>query len=308
MDGLILVDKPQNFTSHRVVLQMRTLLGIKKVGHYGTLDPLATGLIVLAAGKATRLFPFFSKADKSYKARIRFGYSTDTYDSTGKPTSKEGATYPSRSRLLKGIRGFLGEIEQLPPPYSAKKYKGKPLYALARQNKEFELKPSRVIVHDLRLISYEAPFLEFEVECSSGTYIRSLAHDLGQVLSCGAHLDRLVRTSVGNFRLENAFSMETIAEYAAQGKIDRCLIPMELLLPEFPKVVLEEHGTFLARNGNLIFPENVLKVINQESSQIPLLLEEKTIFRLFSIDGQLLAFGRKDPEKNGIHPFLVIDS
>lgn len=308
MDGLLLVDKPQDITSHRIVLQIRTLLGIKKIGHYGTLDPLATGLMVVAVGKATRLFPFFSKADKAYQGRIRFGFSTDSYDSTGRPTSEESEAFPSLHRLLDGLKEFLGEIEQLPPPYSAKKYKGKPLYALVRQNKEFELKPSRVVIHDFRMVSYEPPFLEFEVECSSGTYIRSLAHDLGQVLSCGAHLDRLVRTSVGNFRLEDALSMETIADIAAGGKIDRCLIPLELLLPEFPKVVLGESGASLARNGNHIFPENILKVMDQEIDQIPSRQQEKAIFRLFSVEGHFLALGRKDPEKNGIHPFLVIDS
>lgn len=308
MDGLILVDKPQGFTSHRVVLQMRGLLGIRKVGHYGTLDPLATGLVVVAMGKATRLFPFFSKMDKVYRGKIRLGYSTDTYDSSGAPSSEESGAYPSRTHLLECIGEFLGEIEQFPPPYSAKKYKGKPLYVLARQKKEFELRSNKVTVHDFRLISYDPPFLDFEVECSSGTYIRSLAHDLGQRVGCGAHLAQLVRTSIGNFKLEDGFSLDTIVEYVEEGKIDRFLIPMELLLPGFPKIVLKENGASLARNGNLILPDSILKVLDQNSGHAALSGEGETIFRLFSVDGKLLALGKKDSERKGIHPFLVIDS
>jgi len=308
MDGLILVDKPQDFTSHRVVIEIRKLLARSKVGHYGTLDPLATGLVVVAVGKATRLFPFFSKVDKEYHGRIRLGFSTDTYDSTGESTSEECLEYPSQARLLEALLEFQGEIEQLPPPFSAKKYKGKPLYALVRQNKEFELRPNKVIVHAFRLTSYEPPILDFEVACSSGTYIRSLAHDLGQLLECGAHLTQLVRTSVGSFKLKDGFSLEKIRESIEQGKIDQFLIPMEILLPEFPKIVLNESGALLARNGNFVFPENVLKVLDQDNGLVAPSDEGDVTFRLFNVEGKLLALGKRAPEKGGIHPFLVIDS
>lgn len=308
MDGLILVDKPRDITSHRVVLEIRRLLDIKKVGHYGTLDPLATGLVVVAVGKATKLFPFFSKTDKEYTGRIRLGFSTDTYDSTGEPSSEECLKYPSQAYLLEIMGGFRGEIKQFPPPFSAKKYKGKPLYTLARQKKEFELRPNKVFVHNFRLAAYEPPFLDFQVSCSSGTYIRSLAHDLGQALGCGAHLSQLVRTSVGIFKLEDGFPLEKIMRHSEQGEIDQFLIPMEVLLPEFPKIVLKESGASLVKNGNLVFPENILKVLDQDSGLSAFLEGGEATLRLFSVEGKLLALGRRVPEKKGIHPFLVIDS
>jgi len=307
MDGIILVDKPQDHTSHRVVLQIRTFLKIRKVGHYGTLDPLATGLVLVAVGKATRLFPFFSKMDKTYSGKIRLGYATDTYDSTGIPSSKESESYPSERHLQEAIREFQGEFEQFPPPFSAKKFKGKPLYSLVRQRKEFELRSSRVTVHEFRLVSYEPPSLSFEVRCSSGTYIRSLAHDLGQRLGCGAHLTQLIRTAVGNFKIEDGFTLEMIREYVRQGKQDQFLIPLESLLPEFPKIVLRESGASLARYGNLIFPDDILKVLDSESDLSACSQEGKSIFRLFSVEGKLLALGRKAPAAKGIHPFLVIE-
>lgn len=308
MDGLILIDKPQYFTSHSVVIEIRKILNIKKVGHYGTLDPIATGLLVIAVGKATKLFPLFSKTDKVYKGQIRLGYSTDTYDSQGKFTSSEKKVYPSEEHLLGMMKKFEGETDQIPPLFSAKKYKGKPLYALAREKKEFELRSNKVFIHFFRLKAYNPPFISFAVKCSSGTYIRSLAHDLGQIFGCGAHLSQLTRTEVGNFNLKDGFSLEKIKRFTEKGKIDEFFIPLEVLFPEYPKIVLKEEGLALARNGNLIFPEKILKIFQQESLFSDTSEEEEIIFKLFSIEGKLLALARKIPEKNCLHPFLVIDS
>lgn len=308
MDGLILVDKPPNVTSHRVVLEIRKILHTKRVGHYGTLDPMVTGLLIVAIGRATRLFPFFSKVDKVYRGQIRLGYSTDTFDSQGQLTSQEKKDYPSEHRLLQMMKRFEGEIEQVPPPFSAKKYKGKPLYTLARKKKAFELKTSRVFVHFFRLISYNPPFLDFTVKCSSGTYVRSLAHNLGEALGCGAHLSQLVRTMVGDFDLRQAFSLQDLRRCVQDGNTDRLLLPLEILLPEFPKVVLKESGSDLAKNGRCIFREDILNIFPQDSSFLDLSKEKEIIFKLFSMEGKLLAFGRRVPEREGIHPFLVIDS
>ncbi len=308
MDGLILVDKPQNFTSHDIVLKIRNILNIKKVGHCGTLDPLATGLMLLALGKATRLFPFFSGTDKIYEGQIRLGFSTDTYDSAGKPTSAVRKKYPSKDILLKAMKKFEGEIEQVPPPYSAKKYKGKPLYALAREKKEFELRPSKVFIHFFELIRYNPPLLEFKVKCSSGTYIRSLAHDLGQNLGCGAHLSELTRTDVGNFNIRESHTVAEIKGLAEEGKTDEFLIPFESLLPEFPKIILNKKGSILAKNGSLVSPENIQEEILDESSLSDIPPEGEKIFRMFSLEGKFLALAKKVPEKNCFHPFLVIDS
>jgi tRNA pseudouridine55 synthase len=308
MDGIILVNKPQGITSHDLVIQIRNILGTKKVGHYGTLDPLATGLMVVAAGKTTRLFPIYSKKNKTYTGRIRLGFSTDTFDSTGKPISSEKKEFPQKTELLKAMKKFVGEIEQIAPPYSAKKYKGKPLYTLARSKKEFELKPSQISIHFFDLINFAPPELEFRVGCSSGTYIRSLAHDLGQQLGCGAHLSELTRTSIGNYHLDDSFDLEKIRQLNNEGLIEEFLIPLELLLPEFPKIILNERGSILAKNGNTISSENILKIFRDESYSQDTFQEKEAIFRMFSLEGKFLALAKKIPEKGHFHPFLVIDS
>lgn len=305
-DGLILLDKPPHVTSHQVVLEIREILGTKKVGHYGTLDPLATGLLVVAVGKATKLFPFFSKADKVYEGQIRLGYSTDTYDSLGKPTSQERENFPSKQRITSAMKRFEGEIDQAPPPFSAKKYKGTPLYVLARRKEEFELRSNRVIVHFFKLTSYDPPFLHFSVKCSSGTYIRSLAHNLGQDLGCGAHLSHLIRTRNGDFDLNLAYSVKDVRRHVEKGEAEHILLPMEILLPQFPKVILKERGTILAKNGNIIFSEDILRVFPQDKWFLD--PSQEQTFRLFSQEGKLLALGKRVPHQVGIHPFLVVDS
>lgn len=307
MDGLILVNKPQGITSHDVVVEIRNILGKQKVGHYGTLDPMATGLVVVAVGKATRLFPFFSKKDKVYTGRMRLGFSTDTYDSTGKPTSLEKKELPQEAQLKKDMQKFIGEIEQVSPPYSAKKYKGKPLYKLVRKNKDFELKPSLIIVHAFDLTNYTPPEFEFKVSCSSGTYIRSLAHDLGQELACGAHLSQLTRTAVGNYLLEDSLDLEKIKILNKKGKIEEFLIPLELLLPEFRKIILNTRGSILAMNGNNISLEYIVKILDDEFRKNDSSSGEETCFRLFSIEGKFLALAKKIPDKNYFHPFVVIE-
>lgn len=308
MDGLILVNKPPNITSHDVVVEIRNILKIQKVGHYGTLDPLATGLMVVAVGKATRLFPFYSKKDKIYTGRIRLGFSTDTYDSAGERTSKKNPDLPSREKLLNTMKKFEGKIQQVVPPYSAKKYKGKPLYALARGNKEYELKTCQVTIHFFELNEYIPPYLQFKVGCSSGTYIRSLANDLGQTLSCGAHLSELFRTELGDFRIEQSFSLDKIKTLTKEGKIEEFLIPIEFLLSEFPKVILEERGAVLARNGNMVPDANVKKIIHHKSLVNFYKEEEESVFRMFSLEGRFLALAKRDPDKSHFHPFLVIDT
>lgn len=308
MDGLILSDKPQNLTSHRLVLEIRKILNIRKAGHYGALDPMVTGLMMIGVGKATKLFPFFSKADKVYEGQIRLGYSTDTFDAQGKSTSSEKRNFPSKEDLKEVMKKFEGELEQIPPPFSAKKYKGKPLYALVRKKKEFELKASKVFIDSFELTAYNPPFLGFAVKCSSGTYIRSLAHDLGQTLGCGAHLYQLNRTQVGDFHLKDGFSLEEIKRLTEEGKTDEFLIPMEILLPEFPKIILDKEGSALTKNGNMIFPDKILKVYHHDSFLSGIPEEENMVFKLFNLEGKLLALARRIPDKNGLHPFLVFES
>jgi len=308
MDGIILVHKPPKLTSHDVVIKIRKILNKKKVGHYGTLDPMATGLIVIAVGKATRLFPFFSREDKVYKGQIRLGFSTNTYDSTGTKTSAEINKFPARDKLLEEMKKFEGEIFQVPPIFSAKKFMGKPLYTLARENKEVKLAPSKIFIHFFHLKNYNSPIIDFEVKCSSGTYIRSIAHDLGQILGCGGHISKLVRISSGNFNLKDSFQLEKIMELTLEGKIEEFLLPLKTLLPEIPKVIVKNTGLTLVKNGNMIFPENILKVSSLGLSTIESKKEIRNIYKIVSSDGKLLALAKSIDENNCFHPFLVIDS
>ena len=307
MDGLILVHKPPRITSHDVVDRVRKILNEKKVGHFGTLDPLATGLLQIAVGKTTRLFPYFSTADKKYKGRIKLGFSTDTYDSQGKPTSEEIKKFPAVENLEKAMKQFEGEILQKPPPYSAKKFKGKPLYELARKNKEINLAPNKLTVHYFRLIDYNPPFITFKAKCSAGTYIRSLAHDLGAKLECGAHLSELTRIESGGYSIEDCVSLEEIEEFFQKGHINKFLIPMEALLPDFPKIILKESGSARARNGGTIFSNDITKVFPDTKAIESTPLKKEEIFRLFSPEGNFIALAKKTPGKNGLHPFLVIE-
>ena len=308
MDGLILVHKPQKLTSHDVVDKIRQILTIKKVGHFGTLDPFATGILIIAIGKATRLFPFYLKTDKSYTAQIKLGVATDTYDLLGKPITEEDPNLPKKMVIKQKMENFLGEQLQVPPLFSAKKFKGKPLYLYARGGKKIEPKPCQVSIHEFELKKFHPPYLECFVRCSSGTYIRSLAHDLGQKLGCGAHLTSLQRTAIGPFLLEDCLQLDNIAELALSKNFNEFLLPLESILPEYPKIVLTEFGAKLARNGNMILPENILNIYGLPAPKKNNDQNHKPMFRLFSPDGELLALAKTQHKKSGLHPFLVIDT
>jgi len=308
MDGLILVHKPKDITSHDAVSCLRKILGVKKAGHYGTLDPLATGLILVAVGKATRLFRFFLQADKTYEGKIKLGLSTDTFDSYGQPTSEESKDYPDRKTLLENMKAFEGDLDQISPPISAKKYRGKPLYKLARQRKELKLKTNRVTVHFFRLKKYSPPFVDFTSKCSSGTYIRSLAHDLGQNLSCGAHLVQLIRTKIGDFSLKDSYTLDKIEKLARLGEIGKFLLPLGSLLPEFSCVVIKDAAISQVINGSAVYPDSILKVYPSRLAESHTNKGEGNILKIFNTNGELLAFAKKNAEKQSLHPFLVIHS
>lgn len=302
MDGLIQVCKSPGCTSHDIVAYIRKNLKIPKAGHFGTLDPFATGLLLIAIGKATRLFPFFSKLDKVYRGRIRLGWSTDTYDSTGQPTSPQSEAFPSEKDLASALSRLKGELLQVPPLFSAKKIKGQPSYKLARKQQNIQLPACAVYVHYFRLESYHPPFLNFTVKCSSGTYIRSLAYDLGHDLGCGAHLDQLERTQTGPFLLRDSFTPEEISQLYSHNLIEKFLIPMEMLLPEFPKVILNSPGVELVKNGNTIGPKHLAESMPKYER------DSSLTFRLFSPKGHLMAFARSVEKGEGLHPFIVIDT
>jgi tRNA pseudouridine55 synthase len=237
-DGALVVDKPQGKTSHDIVDAVRHLAGFRQVGHLGTLDPLATGVLVLLLGKATRLVQFYSGRRKRYTAGFRFGFATDTYDSEGQAQGPDSAPALDRALLEKLASDRIGPFEQKPPAFSAKKIHGRPAYELARKNQPVELKPVEVELFEYRLTEIAGSVARFVIECSSGTYIRSLAHEMGQQLGCGAHLTEICRTAVGEFSLEQTLQLEDLAEAARNSKLKDCVIPLEHLLPNFPSVTV----------------------------------------------------------------------
>ena len=208
MDGVIVVDKPREWTSHDVVNKMRRIAGTRKVGHLGTLDPGATGVLPLVIGRATRLAQFYTRNDKIYEGVIHFGYSTDSYDADGEPTSPEVAVTLDRAQLDAILDRFRGEFAQIPPPVSAKKIAGRPAYELARKHQPVDLKPVDVNVFALDILRIDGCEAEVRVHCSAGTYLRSIAHEAGQVLGCGAFLKSLRRVASGDFKIEAARTLE----------------------------------------------------------------------------------------------------
>jgi tRNA pseudouridine55 synthase len=302
IDGLLIIDKPAGLTSHDVVARVRRLLGTQRVGHGGTLDPDATGVLLVAIGQATRFFPYLSKEDKVYEGAIRLGFATDTYDASGRPSTLESLDFPCRADLAEVMKNFEGRILQTPPPYSAKKLAGKPAYKLARANKEFTLKPSVVTVEWFRLRDYRPPLADFETKCSAGTYVRSLAHDLGQRLGCGGHLVALRRTSVGPYALGDAVPLDGLEAAAGRGEAAALILPLEQLLSEMPAVAVLPEAEVRLRNGAALGPAH----LGPPPPGAPLFPREAYVLRLFGESGKLLALARPSPDSENLHPFLVI--
>ncbi len=238
IDGILVVRKPRGKTSHDVVEAVRRIVGFRQIGHLGTLDPLATGVLVLALGRATRLARFYAGRRKRYACAARFGFATDTYDADGEPVSPDTAPSLDASILKDLASRFVGKIQQTPPAFSAKKIHGRPAHELARKHKPVELAPVEVEVYEFRLTGVEGSVARFVVECGAGTYIRALAHDLGKLHGAGAHLAEIERTAVGEFTLDQAVSIEELAEDAKAGKLASRVIPLENLLPELPRAVV----------------------------------------------------------------------
>jgi tRNA pseudouridine55 synthase len=294
LDGIIVADKPEGWTSHDVVGRMRRLANTKKIGHLGTLDPIATGVLPLVIGRATRLAQFFVRRDKVYEATIRLGFSTDTYDRAGVPTSPE-SSLPSLDAEFLGpyLRRFQGKFLQTPPPVSAKKIAGRPAYELARKQIAVVLEPVEVQVYELKLLATEGRDIRVRAHCSAGTYLRGIAHDLGREIGCGAHLYQLRRTESGDFSLESARTMDQLSELAEGGRLGEALIPAAQLLPEFPSEHVDEVTEGHIRQGR-DFPVSPFRV--QKGARY---------VKAVSHGGDLIAIGEiKLP--NLYHPTVVL--
>ncbi len=252
MNGVLIIDKPAGLTSHDVVNRVRRILQQPSVGHLGTLDPLATGVLPLVTGNLTRLAQFYGGAEKTYEGVIRFGFATDTYDSDGEPQGPAQAVNVSLEQVRELAGHFVGLIEQMPPPFSAKKIKGVPAYKLARKHQEVDLKAVQVEIKEFEILSVEGDRASFRARVASGTYVRSIAHEMGKRLGCGAHLQSLRRTRLGEFDLSTAHTLDELDAACKAGKDDEPFIHPRQLLPEFPCVSVNEDVAALIRNGRAV--------------------------------------------------------
>lgn len=308
MNGVLIVDKPAGPTSHDVVARVRRAIGIPRIGHTGTLDPLAMGVLPLVVGRATRLAQFLTSDEKEYLAGVRFGCATATYDAEDRVVFDDDgvpvALRPvhsspvSKAELAEVLPEFTGTYWQVPPPYSAKKVGGTPAYVLARLRKDVEIKPVQVSVRELELLGCEDGLATLRIGCSSGFYVRSLAHDLGQRLGCGAHLERLQRTRAGEFPLARATPLEQI-ERESNEALAR-LVPIGSLLARLPHVVVNERGARRAAHGNALAAEDLWdaeRTVPASAGSGPV--------RVLDADGALLAIG--EPGSGGLlQPVVVL--
>jgi tRNA pseudouridine55 synthase len=252
MNGVIVIDKPAGLTSHDVVNRVRRILGQRAVGHLGTLDPSATGVLPIVLGNLTRLAQFYVHSEKTYEGVIRFGFATDTYDADGEPTTPQQDVHLNCDEVRALAAQFRGVIEQMPPPFSAKKIAGVPAYKLARKNKEVALKPVQVEIKEFEILSTPANEATFRARVASGTYIRSVAHEMGQKLGCGAHLASLRRTTAAEFTVEDAHTLQALESAMQQEIAESLFVHPRKLVPQLPSVTANEESAALIRTGRAV--------------------------------------------------------
>jgi tRNA pseudouridine55 synthase len=294
MNGVLVVDKPAGPTSHDVVARVRRATGVARIGHTGTLDPLATGVLPLVLGRATRLAQFLSGSDKEYLAEVRFGSATSTYDAEGEPVPARGA-----QAVPADLRGALepllepGPHDQMPPPFSAKKVGGTPAYRLARRNRPVTLEPVRVAIREVELVACSVDTATIRIVGTAGFYVRSFADELGQRLGCGAHVAALRRTRAGDFTLDRAVALAALEQDASLAAA--ALVPPDQLLPSLPEVVLTEHGARRAAHGNQLNPADLAGRVPSAADRV----------RMVDASGRLL--GVAAPRPNGaLQPVVVL--
>jgi tRNA pseudouridine55 synthase len=291
ISGVLVIDKPIGLTSHDVVQIVRKGTNIRRAGHTGTLDPRASGVLVILIGPAVRLSEFVSASDKRYQAVIRLGQTTDTYDADGHVTSTSLVEI-TEEQFENALRQFIGEIEQVPPPYSAVKVKGRKAYEMAREGEEVNLQPRKIQVYNLDLLEWAPPEAVIDVYCSSGTYVRSLAHDMGETLGCGAHLVGLRRTKSGRFTLRDAVPLRKLRETFDNGTWYQYLIPAAEALSDWPAIELSQIQVEDVRHGH----------------RIPAEAGKGTMARGISEQGELVALLELDPATNEWQPKKVFFS
>ncbi len=278
--GIINVYKEKGFTSHDVVAKLRGIVGQKKIGHTGTLDPDATGVLPVCLGKATKLCDLLTDKNKTYEAVLLLGKTTDTQDITGEVLEEKSTEALTEEKVREAIEGFIGDYEQIPPMYSALKVNGKKLYELAREGKVIERKARPVKILDIQILEIDLPKVRMEVSCSKGTYIRTLCHDIGEKLGCGGCMESLIRTRVSTFRIEDAKMLDEIETLKQEGKLAELLVPIDAMFPFYPKITVKDDWKAFAKNGNPLD----LKMLKEACGQ-----DEETQVRLYDESGKFIA-------------------
>jgi len=307
MDGILNINKPSGPTSFDIVSKIKKFSKERRVGHAGTLDPLATGVLPICLGQGTRIVEFLVTTSKTYQAEIELGIATDTYDSAGKITRTGAITRIDRDKIDSVLSTFRGSIQQIPPPYSALKRHGKPLYVLARAGITLELESRPVTIHNLEIRNWQSPVITIEVTCSKGTYIRSLAHDIGQALDCGAHLKNLIRLNYGIFSIKDAVSPTQLEDAFNSGYWKQLVYPIDSVLSHWRAIVVSDETVRDIKNGRFLVLENDIR--NQDSYD----LEQSALngslpeiyCRAYAHDGSFLGILLYNPEKGQWHPRKV---
>ncbi|MBI2187901.1 MAG: tRNA pseudouridine(55) synthase TruB [Acidobacteria bacterium] len=292
MDGVLVVDKPQGPTSHDVVAAVRRLLGERRIGHTGTLDPLATGVLPLAIGRATRVARFLAGSDKEYEGTIRFGLTTDSYDITGNETSRTGAV-PSRDEVVRALGALTGKYAQAPPAFSAKKVGGRRAYAMARDEQAVTLAAAPVRVDRAELLAFENGRAHVALTCSAGFYVRSFAHALGEIVGTGACLEALRRTRAGEFTLETAVRLEELTD---ARRVAERLVPLDALLGTWPAVTLTDRGRERAAHGRELEPGDYAPAGRRDAPWT----------RMLDAQGALVALATPGTRAGSLHPAVVL--
>ena len=290
MDGVIVIRKEKGFTSHDVVAKLRGILHMKKIGHTGTLDPDAEGVLPVALGKATRLVDMITDKEKTYEAVMRLGVVTDTQDMSGTVLSQTTELSVTEEELCTVVSSFVGDYMQVPPMYSALKVNGKKLYELAREGKTVERKPRPVHFYEIEILDISFPLVRFRVTCSKGTYIRTLCHDIGEKLGCGAAMESLLRTKVGRFTLDDAITLAQTEEAVQEGTIESKILGIEEILAEYPRVCCTKEGDRLLANGNPL----VQALVDAQ--------EKKGCIRMCSSEGSFSGVYQWDEKRNRYFP------
>lgn len=294
INGIINIYKEKGFTSHDVVAKLRGILKQKKIGHTGTLDPDAQGVLPVCLGKGTKVCDLLTDKDKVYEAKLLLGVATDTQDTSGTVLSEKEVTV-TEEQVRDAVMGFVGTYEQIPPMYSALKVNGKKLYELARAGIEVERKARTVVIHSIRILDVQLPVVTMEVECSKGTYIRTLCHDIGQKLGCGGCMQSLLRTRVAQFRLEDSLKLSEVQRLSEEGRVESVIMDVDAVFEQYVKVTVKEEADRLVHNGN---------PVKQSQCCLEKLCEKEPV-RLYDSDDVFIGIYQWDRKRNLYVPVKI---